>query len=211
MIDLPYIQAFLRRPGIEGPQQLKGYVPCNKTGGGTANYRGAESGSPGGFSAMGASGVTIATGADLGQTTRATLVGYGLDPYHADLFTPYYGLKRDDALIALYKRPLTIGRDTAEALDTTLHAGYLTLVAARYDRDNPATPFADLPRQAQAVIFSYLYQRGAGGGPRNAKNTWAALLRGDWADASARFCNAGLWDGYHGRRAMEGKLLLEVV
>jgi hypothetical protein len=39
-IHLTHIRAFLNRPGIEGPQQLRGYIPCHRLCGGTANYRG---------------------------------------------------------------------------------------------------------------------------------------------------------------------------
>ena len=39
-IHIDKIAEVLRRPGFEGPQQLRGYIPCDLTTGGTANYYG---------------------------------------------------------------------------------------------------------------------------------------------------------------------------
>ena len=58
-IAMEFIRNFLKKWET---RQLIGYIPCEKR-----NYRGA----PGeGFEPIGQSGVTIATGLDLGQQTR---------------------------------------------------------------------------------------------------------------------------------------------
>lgn len=203
-IDLQYISGFLFT--VEGPCQTVGYIPCNKVGGGTANYKGA--GDPEQFRAMGVSGVTIATGCDLGQTTLDTLTGYGLDEGIAHQLVPYIGLKQGAALRILHELPLTVAVDTAHAIDRAVHAGYLhRYVIPTYDNFSPKHTFADLPKQAQAVIMSLCFQLGCGGVKRRSPNTWAALMRGDWADASMRLCSARLWEGYQGRRGQEGALL----
>jgi hypothetical protein len=209
-IHLSHIRAFLNRPGIEGPQQLRGYIPCHRLRGGTANYRGPQSGPPEDFMAMGVSGVTIATGVDLGQTDTDALLQGGLDSGIAGMLRPYLTLRKDAAIRKLHALPLTIAPGTACALDEVMLGIHAGRISARYDSSRPATPFAGLPWQAQAAIFSLLYQRGTGVSDK-APKTWAALVRGDWQDAATRLCDASLWDGYQGRRTLEGNVLKEII
>ena len=207
-IDIPCIRAFLNRPGIEGPQELRGYIPCYWTQGRTRNYTGQPH--PEEYTAMGASGVTIGTGVDLGQTDADTLRGAGVSDGIVNSLSPYIGLKQNAAIRKLHKRPLTVSRATADVLDAAVIRLHARRIAARYDQDSPVAPFADLPPQAQAAIFSFLYQLGCTGGPRRAPNTWAAFLSGDWRDAAARLGKGSLWEGYQARRALEGKHLKEI-
>lgn len=74
-IYLNEIREVLHRPGFEGPQQLRGYIPCDLRTGGTANYYGGPN--PERYVPMGISGVTVGTGVDLGQTDATTLGGMG--------------------------------------------------------------------------------------------------------------------------------------
>lgn len=207
-IDLPYIQAFLRRPGLEGPQQLTGYIPCDIIRGGvkvgTQNYRGGPI--PEGLTVMGISGVTIATGVDLGQTDAATMMRQGLDQGIANMLRPYFGQRKDVAIKKLCALPLNVSREAADAMDAAILGIHAINIPARYNRDNPRNKFESLPRQAQAAIFSLLFQRGTGVAGK-APNTWAAFLRGDWPTAANLLCNGALWDGYQARRAIEGREL----
>ena len=93
------IETFLST--VEGRRQDVGYIPCNCVfkAGKTANYRG--EGDPDGYPAMGASGVTIATGVDLGQTDVATLKKIGVIDAVIEQLMPYIGLRRDDAIRAV--------------------------------------------------------------------------------------------------------------
>ena len=80
--------------------------------------------------------------------------------------------------------------------------------------DNPFVNFLgticpELPWQAQAVIVSIQYQRGVNS-PYKYPNTWAALVRRDWADAARRLKTGAFWSGYQQRRAREGALLEEL-
>jgi hypothetical protein len=156
--------------------------------------------------AMGVSGVTIATGVDLGQTDAGTLLQSGLDSGITCMLRPYLTLRKDAAIRKLHALPLAISPDTACALDEVMLGIHAGRISARYDSSMPATPFAGLPWQAQAAIFSLLYQRGTGASDK-APKTWAALVRGDWRDAATRLCDASLWDGYQERRKLEGELL----
>lgn len=201
------IVEFLRGPYMEGPQQLVGYIPCKLAGGGTANYRGGPN--PGRHIPMGISGVTIATGIDLGQQSGKSMAGAGVPAINFAALIPYIGKRKMDAVYALHERPLKISKDEADILDNAMTGHYLELTAKRYDRDAGSGAFAKLPWQAQAVIHSILFQRGTGS-PKNFPNTWKALVRRDYKDASARFCNKKLWDGYQNRRNQEGLLLREL-
>ena len=66
-----------------------------------------------------------------------------------------------------------------------------------------------LPWQAQAAIFSILYQRGTGS-PKHYPNTWQAFVRQDFVDAARRLCTESYWDRYQSRRRKEGQLLKQL-
>lgn len=207
MIDMQKIADVLHRPGFEGPQQLCGYIPCDLSSGGTANYFGGPN--PERYEPMGISGVTVGTGVDLGQTDAATLWGMGVPEALTTLFRPYLGKQDVAAVYALHAAPLSISMSEADALDAAMLRHHVQKISARYDRDAGAGAFAELPWRAQAVIVSIQYQRGVNS-PSKYPNTWAALVRRDWADAAARLKNGALWEGYRQRRALEGDLLREL-
>lgn len=203
-IDYPFIESLLTK--VEGPRQTTGYIPCNLKTGGTANYKGGPN--PERYSAMGASGVTIATGCDLGQTDFATLTGYGLDPQIAGIFNPYYGKKRDDAIRTLRRWPLVITQDAARLLDEAVHKGYLhRYVIPAYDKES-RVKFEDIPSEAQAVVMSICFQKGVGGTRRGAPRTWQALTRQNWRAASDELING--FTSYKSRRVTEGRLLAQL-
>lgn len=192
---------------FEGKQQLRGYIPCNLNTGGTANYYGGPN--PERYEPMGISGVTIGTGVDLGQTDAATLQKLGVPESLTTLFQPYLGKQDVAAVYSLHAAPLSIGKPEADILDKAMLHHHVNKIAARYDRDAGAGAFESIPWQAQAVIVSIQYQRGVNS-PSRYPNTWAALVRRDWADAAARFKNGSLWSGYQSRREAEGKILEEI-
>lgn len=215
MADIAYISDFLTK--VEGPRQMRGYVPCNRISDGKGkNYIGPAgtapdgvqfpaTGQPGAFRAMGASGVTIATGCDLGQTDIATLRAYGLAGSLILLFSPYIGLQKSAALQKLFSKPLRISRLDAEATDLAVHGGYLArYVRPAYDKAS-RVPFDDLPAQAQAVIFSVCFQKGCGGVKRDWPKTWKYLTTQDWKAASSELKSG--FSQYTARRKLEGQLL----
>ena len=208
-IHFDEIREVLHRPGFEGPQQLRGYIPCDLRTGGTANYYGGPN--PERYVPMGISGVTIGTGVDLGQTDAATLGGMGVNPGIVNQLRPYLGQRRAAAVAVLRRLPLTLRQDVADDLDVAMLSHHVTKIADYYDRAvGVPGMFARLPWQAQAVIVSIQYQRGVKS-PRKYPNTWSALVRQDWADAAARLGNGGLWSGYQRRRGLEGRLLEELL
>lgn len=210
MIAREKIEAVLTR--FEGKRATEAYIPCRYMGGLsgiTANYVGGDDADR--YSPLGVSGVTIATGIDLGQATGDALTGMGVPPELVAKLKPFLGKKGRTAVYALYQSGgFCITAAEAELLDERMHSHYIALVEARYDRDRKGRPFAELPWQAQAVIVSLLYQRGVNSTNRYPK-TWAALCREDWADAAARLKNPRLWQGYQTRRKGEGQILEELV
>ena len=203
------IREVLHRPGFEGPQQLRGYIPCDLRTGGTANYYGGPN--PERYVPMGISGVTIGTGVDLGQTDAATLADIGVEQGIINQLRPYLGQRQAAAVAVLHRLPLTISQDVADELDAAMLNHHITKIADYYDRAvGLPGRFATLPWQAQAVIVSIQYQRGVKS-PRKYPNTWSALVRQDWADAAARLGNGRLWSGYQRRRRLEGRLLEELL
>lgn len=209
------IESFLST--VEGPSQRRGYVPCRRIADGKGrNYTGpdgtaacgcqfASTGRPGAFRAMGASGVTIATGCDLGQTDAATLAAYGLDKFVVSLFAPYFGKRRDAALAALHSRPLLVEAEQAAATDRAVHAGYLNRnVIPAYEKAS-GLKFADQPAEAQAVIMSVCFQKGCAGVARDWPKLWSRLISRDWSGAARELATG--FTQYAERRRKEGRLL----
>lgn len=207
MADINYISDFLTV--VEGPRQTTGYIPCYLKAGGSANYRG--TGDPAKYIAMGASGVTIGTGCDLGQTTIAQLREYGVkDEVLLGTLQPYIGLKKDAAIQKLHRSGgVKISPEQARGLDHAVHGGYLEKwVIPAYERDSRGVRFDALPKQAQAVIMSVCFQKGAGGVKRDWPKTWKYLTTQNWAAASQELRTGFV--KYVGRRNTEGKLLGEI-
>ena len=204
MVDISYISAFLNKDGVEGPRQTVGYIPASP-----GNFYGRKNQIPSRYKAIGASGVTIATGCDLGQTDVDTLDGYGLDARIIQKVKPYIGLKTDAAIAKLSKMPLEISAADAAALDHAVHAGYLKrYVIPAYNKASDVD-FANLPKQAQAAVFSICFQLGCGGARRNAPKTWGFLTTQNWKAASKELKYG--FNSYGNRRCIEGMLLEELL
>lgn len=206
MADITFISNFLTK--VEGPRQTVGYIPCYLKSGGSANYKGGSN--PGNYTAMGASGVTIATGCDLGQTDIATLKSYGLnDASLLNILSPYIGLKKDAAIQKLHAKPLVISISNAESIDHAVHGGYLNhYVRPAYEKKS-RVKFDDLPAHAQAVVMSVCFQKGCGGVARDWPKLWKYLTQCDWASAAYELRYG--FKQYLGRRRTEAALLEELI
>ena len=85
------------------------------------------------------------------------------------------------------------------------------VVVPWWDRGRHTMPYASLPWQAQAVVFSLVYQCGMKGAERRAPVTLAALRSGDWGRAARALMDKTGWGGeYVQRRYTEGMLLKEI-
>lgn len=207
MLELQYISEQFQQ--WEG-RCLQAYIPCFvkpaahvRVGKTTRNYTGSN-GNPADYEVMGASGVTIGTGCDLGQQTYGGLLCMGVPAALISRFEPYFGKSGAAAILALYRAPFCITELECEALDRAIVADYVHRIARLYDGQS-SVPFADIPREAQAVTAHLFYHKGS---PRSYPKTWAALTRQDWQDAADKLRNGSLWAGpYDYGRASEGRLL----
>lgn len=188
-INTEFITQVLGR--FEGKAILKGYVPC-------------RNGEP-----IGASGVTIATGFDLGQQSRASLEGMGMPPALISRFAPYLGVQRKEAQRILAQKPLVLTREEVEIVDAAVHAKYIDETAAMFGR----AVFEAAPKEVQAVAVSLHYQFGTPARKASPalKNSWDAMRQGKYRDASQYLRDPSGWSAshqqYQKRRNAEAALL----
>lgn len=201
-VHTDFISAFLTR--ME-ERHCVAYIPCrrkNFDGHGNA----ADCGDP-----VGQSGVTIGAGLDLGQQSEADLRRMGLDPELIDLFRPYLGKKRHDAVLALSRATLTITEAQCDTVNRAVHGDYIRRAADLYGRNTESRSFAEQPQEAQAVIASLFYQLGSpkpSNGHAGYPVLYGHLCRGYW-QAAAHELKTG-FRNYVYRRRQEGELLEEI-
>ena len=204
MIDYEYIGKVLER--FES-RQLVAYIPCSRR-----NFTGTNDRASCG-EVLGVSGVTVATGLDLGQQSRKSLDRMGIPDDIMVKLMPYVGLRREEAVSALRDCPLTLTDREVTAIDRCVHAEYIRRAVDIYDKAQADTEcsdlrFIDIPRQAQAVIVSLYYQLGAWNGTPGYRTTWKYLVACDWC-AAARELMTG-FRRYPQRRKAEGVILKEI-
>lgn len=209
-MSIQYEKVFRWLESVEGALTCRGYIPCRLVSGGTANYHGDKPVTD--YVAMGASGVTVGVGVDLGQQTVSQLRRWGVSAPLCEKLTIYIGKKSGAALRVLRNAPLTLTQEEARALTGAEHHGYMDdVVVPWWDGGRHTLAFSDLPWQVQAVAFSLVYQCGVKGAERRGPVTLAALRSGDWGRASRALMDKTGWGGeYLGRRAAEGRLLREI-
>ena len=193
-INTDYIREILER--FEGKGISKGYVPADKSG-----------------KPLGASGVTIATGLDLGQQTGAGLEKMGLPLRIVGLLRPYLGVKGQAAQYLLVRTPLNLSREDVATIDAAVHAAYIDRAAGLFGR----AAFEAAPREVQAVAASLHYQ--FGGTVREASpalsRAWSAMRAGEYKRAAAILRDPSGWSPSHqqylARRQGEAGLLDKAV
>lgn len=176
MIDWDFIEL------LEGSARCSGYVPDA--------YRSL-------------SGVTIATGVDLGGRAEADLVRLGLAaPLRAKL-RPFLGLRGAAAVEALRDRPLRIREEEALELDRAVRAEAFERLRELWERTS-AGSFATVPRGVRTVIYSLAYQYGDL--PRRCPKFWALSIARDWRGMVRELFHFG--DRYQSRRHAEAHYLM---
>ncbi|MFP7672701.1 pesticin C-terminus-like muramidase [Marivita sp. S0852] len=183
----------------EGEAVTTGYVPMNAQG-----------------AVFGQSGVTIATGFDIGQHSISDLNRlFGQHPDIIALLTPYVGLKRMRAVEALRAQPLTITDAQASIIDRAVKTAKARAIATTYDaavastfrptrQQRTAPTFRSLPREAQTVIMSVAFQYGSL--PTRTPTFWRYAVQQDWRSMERELRNFG--DEYTSRRIREADYLL---
>ncbi|WP_020424833.1 pesticin C-terminus-like muramidase [Paracidovorax oryzae] len=180
-IDYAFLSA------LEGGSQTTGYVPA-------AN--------------VSKSGVTIATGFDLGQRSENDLKNLGLASNLIEKLKPYLGSKGADAKKLVEKTPLTISAAEAESIDKATKASHIANLKLKYDSaTTDKKHFIDLPAQAQTVIASVSFQYGVNLDSATPK-FWKAVTGQDWTEAVKLLKNFG--DVYPTRRGKEAALLEKI-
>lgn len=178
---------------LEGAGLTTGYVPTDRDG-----------------SVIGQSGVTIATGFDIGQHSAAEIAAlFGEDTAITRLLAPYAGLTRAAAVSALRNAPLEVTRAQADAIDRAVKESKASQLAGRYDRavaaanDRALLRFRALPRRAQTVIASVLFQYG--NLATRTPTFWGRVVAQDWPGSVAELRAFG--DRYGRRRRLEADYL----
>jgi hypothetical protein len=166
---------------------------------------------------IGASGVTISTGVDLGQQsaagTRKLLDNYVKDkgnPDNVDVdalmkkLDPYFGLQKQKAADELDKTPLTVTDAEARLLEQAFGYDTQTRVAKQFDANNTkGMVFKKLPEEAQTAIIDFAYQYGLSDSKGTVRQTfWKYVYDGDWKKLADWLKNKP--DAYASRRKREG-------
>ena len=164
---------------------------------------------------FGESGVTVATGFDLGSKSSKFVLVLLKD--HPDLaaeldrkFRPYYGLKGPEAIAACKRLGgFSLTPDQAKVLDQAMKDWMVKQVRRLYDdaiqgRGEHIMTFDELPSHAQTVLASVAFQYGPELA-RKAPKFWGYMIRQDWEGAVRELENFG--DKFPKRRRREARLL----
>lgn len=175
--------AFIER--LEGYSTV-GYVPRNNNG-----------------EPLGQSGVTIASGFDLGQHNRDYLVRIGLPTYLVDILAPYTGLKRYDAINYLNAHPLSLSDSDTRLINQKVKPDKAQSIINTYNAAS-SVRFEQLPKGAQTVIASVAFQYG-NNLARRTPTFWGLVIRQDWDGTIRELRDFG--DAYSTRRNQEADYL----
>ncbi|WP_306553903.1 pesticin C-terminus-like muramidase [Acidovorax sp.] len=178
---------------FEGGQMLKGYVPMSDG------------------RVLGRSGVTIATGYDIGQMNKMQLKELGFAKDLEDRLRPYTSLTKTDAVDFLNNNPLSVTRAEAMQIDFAVKAMHLGAAIQAWNDSDPTENFADLTRAQQTVLFSRTFHQGVGMPATSvAQGFYSAALQGRWVQAETAlraYDVTAKW--YKSRVGAEANLLLK--
>ncbi|HEX2208045.1 MAG TPA: pesticin C-terminus-like muramidase, partial [Longimicrobium sp.] len=185
--------------GFEGGQWRKTYIPCS------------------GNMVAGASGVTVATGFDVGQVSPASIDAMDLPPATRDKLKKFAGKSYKGQTCANANAAMNkLGVETfdpaeADAIDYAVKKKHLAPAQASWNATVPVgkPKFAELTPAQQTVIFSRTYHQGTGM-PQTpiAQGFYKAAQEGDWLTAEQKLRNYAVTpDWYKNRVAAEADLL----
>lgn len=172
----------------EGGSQSKGYIPTNKDTG----------------EVIGKSGLTIATGWDVGQMSEDEIEASGLPASVISKVKDFAGLKGQSALDMLEEKGApSINSTEAAAINTYTHSKALKQLSTNYKLATGKS-FKDLSRAQQTVVSSVGFQYGSNL-EEATPNFWKQITEGKWNEAYKNLKNFG--DDYQPRRDLEAELL----
>ena len=175
---------------LEGGSQTDGYVPAAATS---------------------RSGVTIATGFDLGQRNESDLTRLGLPQALIAQLKPYLGMQGTAAHQYLLQHPLTVTRHETTRIDRAVKAEHVARLERKFlasAANMQRAAFFSLPPEAQTVIASVSFQYGVNLDIRTPR-FWRAVTAQDWAQAVKELRMFG--DAYPTRSQREADLLQRIV
>jgi hypothetical protein len=182
----PIMFEFLR--DVEG-FETSGYVPEDEQGNPIEN-----------------SGITIATGLDLGQQDEDSLRRMGLSDELISIFRPYLGLRRGEAQRFLSENPLTISEEQARSVEESLMYHDFYRMADLWNstqREQDGIRWDQLDPEKQTVLLSVFRQYG--NIPKRTPKFWRAASQGRWDDVLSELRD--FRDDYKTRRNKEADLL----
>lgn len=151
------------------------------------------------------SGVTIATGFDLGQRKESDLKTLGFTSSLIKKLKPFLLVKGTEAKELLKKTKLVITSTEANTIDKAVKLSHVSRLKAKYNSAaKNSKKFGDIPTQAQTVIASVSFQYGTNL-DLSTPNFWKAVISQDWTEAVKLLKNFG--DAYPTRRNKEASLL----
>jgi len=173
----------------EGGQLLHGYVPYS------------------GKRVAGASGVTIATGFDIGQKSAGQMDKLGIEPTLLAKLSPFAGhrLKHPGknglsftqaevmAVLTSIGAPVpTITKTQADLLDKLIHGEHLAAAKNAWNNAKQANvpSFTQLPAPWQTVMFSRFFHQGMGAHTTPQMHLfWTSATAGEWDAAATALAN----------------------
>jgi hypothetical protein len=174
---------------LEGAAVATGYVPLDKDG-----------------KPLGKSGVTIASGVDLGQRSASDWQRLAIHEATLEMIRPYCGVKGDAAVALLNERPLVLGEAHVAELDNCLRAEFLRTVSERFNSASGRVrgpTWDDLSDREQTVVMSVAWQYGTPW--KRCPTFWGHATAGRWDDVIAELRDFG--DAYPTRRGKEADYL----
>lgn len=151
------------------------------------------------------SGVTIASGFDIGQRTVDELDdAFAVEL--ADKLAPYAGLTGYAAIRALEDKPLEIANFEADIINEHAHKKATKLLLDDWHKTD-APPFGSIHPALQTVIASVAYQYGDL--PTRTPNFWRQATTGDINGMLGNLCN--FKDRFPSRRRKEAKYLFDAL
>lgn len=148
------------------------------------------------------SGVTIASGFDLGQRSAQELQSL-FPPELAAKLLPYVGKIKADAVRALQLQPLLISDAEAVVINAQAKRVATERLVRSWNSSQPCMPFNDLPPACATVIASVAFQYGDLA--KRTPNFWRQVVAGQWQDAVNNLRHFG--DKYITRRNKEAERL----
>ena len=156
------------------------------------------------------SGVTVATGVDLGQRSPADIDRLLIPEELKSTLKSYATKKGEEARAYLKSHPLILTKPEADAIDTVVRKSIAGSVRKSYNNAvmgrGELLIFEELPPEAQTVIASVAFQYGPNL-KRATPRFWESVTCQDWEKAVGELRSFG--DRYGERRASEARLLAE--